>query len=466
MKQVLSSWDDKTKLCEVSYSLLSAFIYNYEALTKIASENYFNHSIVQKSQAEQLQVLVLNTLDELDLLLLETSVNGRLSVFRVLNDYGVVYDQHLMEAISHYLIFPNEESDHRLSSNISSTSSQPLRLRPSISVNNVLMIYERSSSTVKDIKHHLSMLIFFADRHSVIFETFISVRLTTDTQPDTVGMNVWRVSNNPKYTQSNMTVDQFSTLLQKAKLFVENVVTGVATYAELTSNGECDLFKIDVDHELQIFTSYCSKTDIKPDGVRGIKDMLELMQVASFFPVIESVCEQCQLSKCLRDHHFLDLKLIVAKIGNESSLKEVGLSEVTVNMNRVRKILGEKNCQNLNEVFELFEAVHESSAFYQFVKDKGFYKDGGQTYFFSSYELVTAELQHQDYPETVLNHLLGAFKLLSPFMNTDHGFYTLMESVSELDKRKGVKQLFRTVNEGITDIKVWFSNAEVSKSYD
>ena len=58
---------------------------------------------------------------------------------------------------------------------------------------------------------------------------------------------------------------------------------------------------------------------------------------------------------------------------------------------------------------ELFTAVQDSAAFFQFVCDRRFYGQKGKDVFLQKYQLITAQLQHEEYDETVLNHLLAAF---------------------------------------------------------
>ena len=85
----------------------------------------------------------------------------------------------------------------------------------------------------------------------------------------------------------------------------------------------------------------------------------------------------------------------------------------------------------------------------------------GQAMFQQQYQLITAQLQHEEYNETVLNHLYAAFKIIEPFMDTHQNFQQLMSKVTRLDVTNGVKQL-QTVNSNITLIQLWFSRAEVS----
>ena len=110
---------------------------------------------------------------------------------------------------------------------------------------------------------------------------------------------------------------------------------------------------------------------------------------------------------------------------------------------------------------ELFIAVKDSAAFFQFVYEKQFYGENGKDVFLQKYQLITAQLQHEEYDETVLNHLLAAYTIIEPFMDTHQSFHQLMSQVTNLDVTNGLKQL-KTVNTNITLIRLWFSRTEVS----
>lgn len=76
-------------------------------------------------------------------------------------------------------------------------------------------------------------------------------------------------------------------------------------------------------------------------------------------------------------------------------------------------------------------------------------------------QLITTQLQHVDYNEVVLNHLIGAYEYIFPFTNQDQTLQSLMKSVHLLDATKGCKQI-KTVNCNIDLIKIWFSSQPVS----
>ena len=189
--------------------------------------------------------------------------------------------------------------------------------------------------------------------------------------------------------------------------------------------------------------------------------MLELPQYASHIQVIHRICEQYQLKGCLDDPQLVELCQLAEYLnleGNHAKMTPVEASQKTDTI-KVGLCLSSGASPHC---LELFTAVGDSTAFYQFVRDKQFVGEKGQAVFQQQYQLITAQLQHEEYNETVLNHLYAAFKFISPFMDTHQNFQQLMSQVTNLDVTNEMKQL-QTVNTNITLIQLWFSRAEVSE---
>ena len=93
--------------------------------------------------------------------------------------------------------------------------------------------------------------------------------------------------------------------------------------------------------------------------------------------------------------------------------------------------------------------------------EKEFVGVDGQALFNQQYQLVTTQLQHEEYNELVLNHLFAAFRLITPFVDSEQTFSSLMCQVASLGVYDASKQL-ETVNRNINLIRLWFSRAEVS----
>ena len=125
-------------------------------------------------------------------------------------------------------------------------------------------------------------------------------------------------------------------------------------------------------------------------------------------------------------------------------------------MNEVKKALTLPDPKHM----ELFAAIQNSSEFIHFIRENHFDDESGKSVFQQQYQLVTAQLQHEEYEESVLNHLFAAFQLIVPFLNAKQNLSKLLVQVSELDVTSGLKQL-ETVNSNIALIIHWFSRTEV-----
>ena len=112
---------------------------------------------------------------------------------------------------------------------------------------------------------------------------------------------------------------------------------------------------------------------------------------------------------------------------------------------------------------KVFSAVANGAAFYQFIQEKQFVGEKGQALFHQQYQLITAQLQQEEYDDTVLNQLKAAFVFMTPFMDHEKSLKKLMTQVTQLDTSHGDIQL-ETVNENISLVRLWFSHAEVSHS--
>ena len=112
---------------------------------------------------------------------------------------------------------------------------------------------------------------------------------------------------------------------------------------------------------------------------------------------------------------------------------------------------------------QIFPVVANSAVFYQFIQEKQFAGEKGQALFQQQYQLITAQLQHEEYDDNVLNQLRAGFVFMSPFMDHEQSFKDLMTKITRLDTSHGLKQL-ETVNENITLVRLWFSRAEVRSS--
>lgn len=247
--------------------------------------------------------------------------------------------------------------------------------------------------------------------------------------------------------------------LQYSKVVVENLLSGEAKYHDIIANGALDLESLDIDKECSILTKYAQRNNLTWSGLHGVRNMLELFQYSKFIQNIHNVCRQYDIKGCLSDTELYELKAIADKLESEDDRRKLTPNVASKCLVTVKKLLCISADTDM-KCLDIFTAIQESTAFYAFVKRKEFYDEKGVANFNQKFQLITAQLQHEEYDEQVLNHLYAAFKLILPFMDIDQNLKTLMAKVLALDVKNGLKQL-ETVNVNITLITLWFSRAEV-----
>ena len=265
-----------------------------------------------------------------------------------------------------------------------------------------------------------------------------------------------------------------------------SLIRGTAKYKEIFAEGtmEESLQKFDAESEFKImcgFPGFKEASSANEEGKQGIKNMLELFQYSQQISIIPDVCAQYHLQKCLDDPKIEELKVIANSCKNAEDRAKITGQIASNHMKSIWKILNfegsktdstaasSENSVLAKKCLKIFPAVANCAEFYQFIKGKGFTTDTGRSAFRSQVQLITAQLQHEDYNETVLNHLTPAFAYITPFLDTEQTLAELMGKIVNLfkdgvgfgrDPRKDFCQL-ETVNSNITMIQLWFSRTEV-----
>ena len=204
------------------------------------------------------------------------------------------------------------------------------------------------------------------------------------------------------------------------------------------------------------------------EGKEGIKHMLELFQYSEQISVIPKVCSQYQLDQCLKDPKLKELMDIINSVKNTEDRDNVTGKIANDHMKKIWEVLKfDDDTSIAKKCLKIFPAVANCAEFYQFIQNKGFANDTNA--FRSQVELITAQLQHEDYNEIVLNHLIPAFQYICPFLDKEQNLGELMNRVIKLyhdgvgfgcDSRRDFCQL-ETVNSNIIMIQLWFSRTEV-----
>jgi len=266
---------------------------------------------------------------------------------------------------------------------------------------------------------------------------------------------------------------QLATALQSTREHIVSIIKGTAKYEDIffEESLEESTQKFDAEIEFKILCGYPEFKEISIEnqgGKEGIRHMLELLQYHPQISKIPDVCLQYHLEKCLEDPELKELQEILNNIKVPEDRAKITGIDANNYMKRIWEILNFGDSSNAKKCLNIFPAVENCAEFYQFIKKKGFMNDD-RTAFSSQVELITAQLQHEDYNETVLNHLMPAFTYISPFLDPKQSFAQLINKIAKLfsegvgfghDSSKHFCQL-ETVNSNITMIQLWFTRAEV-----
>ena len=279
---------------------------------------------------------------------------------------------------------------------------------------------------------------------------------------------------------------QFAEALRKTEEFILSLIKGTAKHEEIVAEKSIWelLLKLDVDKEFKImcgFPEFQMVSSENKEGKEGIKNMLELFQCSQQISLIPNVCEQYGLTNCVNDDNLKELKRIANTVNNDEDRGSITGKDATEKIKQIWEMLNFKSYSEAKRCLNIFPEVAKCAQFYKFLREKGFTDEKSsrdakgftgeksiRDAFTSQVQLITAQLQHEDYNETVLNHLTPAFEYIAPFLDTNQNFTDLMVKITKLfndgvgfgDSRKDFCQL-ETVNSNITMIQLWFSRTEV-----
>ena len=384
----------------------------------------------------------------------------------VLDMYGIRLPKDLQKHIEQFIVLPGEcvSSSQQKHPILPSTAGIFQPPQPISLILSEGFTFKLLAECVRDLKEFLSpikgnmdMLIFFTLHDSMLFSAHLNHELDAKNVRD---MNAFRQA------------------LMKVNSLLVKLGHGEVKYIEMTANGAIDLETLDIDKEFDILLKseqYGKLPGIKnTQGLPNVRCMVNLSKVSSRIQVVRCVCEQYQLEKCLEDEDLQKLVLLSNELMSREARASLTPQIATEKMDAVRSLIGPTKGRARTDNYEyldIFSKIADSAEFYHFICEKGFTGEDGQARFHQQYQLITAQLQHEEYDEAVLNLLYAAYKLVLPFTIKDQSFHSLLESVKQMlttaspvDTLKATTDYLmqiETVNRNINLIKLWFSRAEV-----
>ena len=379
-----------------------------------------------------------------------------------MNVYGISLPEDLQRDMEKFIVLPGEMANSDLqrqpmqpNKDYKFQPPQPvsLMLSEGFTMKMLAKFVQDLKTFLAPIKDCMDMLVFFTLHESKLFSAYLKYEL--------------QVKNNT-----------FEYALRQVKSLLVQLLHGEVTYKEMTSDGAIVLETIDIEKELDILLKSEQLRKLPgiktTQGLPNVRCMVDLLKVASRIQVVKSVCEQYQLKRCLEDKDLQELVLLSNELMSSEARASLTPQIAAEKMDTVRSLIPTSKGRATTDGYEyldIFSKIADSAEFYQFICEKGFTGEDGQARFHQQYQLITAQLQHEEYDEVVLNLLYAAYKLILPFTVKDQSFHSLLESVKQMltaaspvGAAKATPDFLmqiETVNRNINLIQLWFSRAEV-----
>ena len=485
VQDLLYNWQNKFQQFKVNYDEILQYADYSKDITDLGQAVCSESSVMKIDEIEEVKKKYVQCFTELNVHLVRYVRNQPevkyCTLPELLNKYGVSLPPELQKSMSHKIIFPSFQKvpfEHTLcnvqppllSNVFESGQTISLILAKSVSFVDLQTMLNQIYQFLEPVMDLMDMLVFFHLHGSKMFEKHLLKRLHDLTSASSkkavksfLMPAVLFARSDPSIVRDKrgVSIDTLQKALQSVKKLLISVIKGTATYSDIIANGALPLKSLSVETEFGILArfEFLEMKHEQRKGLEGVRCMLELFQFTHHINKINSVCHQYGLTKCLEDDTLKHLMVIMEELESEKSRDSLTLIEAMEKMRIVKKALclGERTNYSC---LDLFPAIADSAAFYQLIRDKQFMGVRGQIMFQEQYQLITAQLQHEEYDENVLNHLRAAFELIAPFTEHDISFPELMSKVVQLETTHGLKQL-ETVNENIILIRLWFSRAEV-----
>ena len=462
----------------VNYDDILCYATNSTMLHKISSNLFATSLLVNSEELELAKCTFIQEYEALNHILLkdipDRSDLGWCTFLSLLRKCGIILPQALQEKLHRYVLFPGQETHAEWEPLVNNIPSKDLHLTQDVSLQlskhidlvNVGILVTELQVFYEPLRDHITMLTFFHTSRCEIFYAHLFVQIrdlvassdsSSSHQQSIIDFLSEVQCNGEQKTEGGLSIEKLVTSLRNIHSLFCRIMAGNAKYSEIIAKGRLNVQEMNIEKEFKCLKEFSDLTQMNCTGLDGVRSMLEILQYSTYIHHIDSVCSQYQLEGCLKDVKLSRLKELVGELRSEEACEALTPDAALEVMNQVKKelTLPDPKC------LELFLIMQNSIEFYHFIQENHFHTESGKSRFQQQYQLVTAQLQHEEYNESVLNHLFAAFKLIMPFLNTDQSLSDLLTQVSKLDVNSGLLQL-ETVNRNINLIRLWISKTEVS----
>lgn len=325
----------------------------------------------------------------------------------------------------------------------------------------------------------LGMLRFFSLKNSMLFFKFTKESMKEREKVPVSKYLPITMSRSDTSSVSHIglagPIFHFGKALEKTHEFIVDLIQGKATYASIMQSGilgntsMCfsDDFKVEmttIKHELAIVEEYGLTLKNVTKDIGGVYDLVGLLGLLKHIEQILMFCREFNITGCLEDPLYDELNQIVELFKDENQLKLLTMQKATEYMQKVTRSLGLEQKEYLCGEYmclDVFPVVANSRQLCQFLEANNFLGEEGRINFHNMYELVTRQLQHEEYEQSVLNSFGGTFHFLYPLLQSNQTVKELVSVVTKLNPTTAISQL-ETVNSNLTQINIWLASTKVS----
>ncbi len=450
IQKYLRHWNSKLDSRKVSYGELKLYVKNEISLNRLSEMALAESLLVPPVTADMKNDFLVNY-DLLNVLLLKyipgQSEFNWCTLSSLLENFGVCLPQDVQDIILKKLYFPSRNEEKKLGISLKFPKKrkfQPennimLRIHEDMTLSELVYVVQKVKDFQKPFEQYLKAMVFFKLKKGILFEKYVHFNLTSH-EPSTHNL---------------------VKALKNTQVLIDCILCGTATYSDIVIEDDFLLHQPNREREFAVFAEYIQFLGLRKDDCKGlsnVRSMFELFHFTTHFKNMQLVFEQYHLDRCSQDPKFKELAKMMQRVLDEDERLKITPLEASVTMGQIKHILGFKE-ETSSQYLNIFDALTQSTAFHQFIIEKKYHER--QAIFMQQYYLITAQLQHEDYEEGVLNHLRAAFKVVILFMDARKDFNGLISEVIALDAAIGVKHL-ETINNNIILIERWFTQAEVS----
>ena len=460
IKTILGEWSKKIHEERISYSSVTRYKKNIRVLHNISSE-----VLLQESVPEYHYLKSIISDFEKEWFSLTSSVvknhpfvkNINCKLHELLKSYDVEVPEDKLELVLENVLDSNlykEMSCIEVSQNIQLSKrfiGFTLYLHEEctlVDLKTLCTDYKKFEN--KFLPDNIRGLVYFSLEKSKLFQSYISKKLKLD-----LPFRSSLYSINTEAT-SLMSAEDFNQVLTVALKSINELILGSFTYSEIVSCHEDFLSDNNsLFNEIHILKRYVVGFKFSSKFQEGLENAESMLQLIQCSPNVISLCNILKNFEAFKDIDLAPPDLF--EIANDMQSKKsetMTVFQAKLTMEKIKNILG--ITEGL-DCLKILPSISQSKEFYSFLYDQKYVGKDGQKRFKQKYDLITAQLQHQAYNDTVLNHLWVAYTLMTPFLEPS----SLKELVNEIKSISKGKSQLMTVNSNLTTIFIWFSKAEV-----